>query len=291
MGGEKREGPRVASSSAWRRRAKPRMGEHATENEAGNSLEMPDIARDELETVADRGRGDLEIGVRERAAALLQPGLDLAVNARNSHVEWEDRDPGQHALLDVLEVESGSLGPKGPLVELRRDDRARELVLARHGAKPYEVCRCGPLPKDLGNGVGVEEKGHSAPEAWPPARSRPSDRARVRDELLGAAPTTRDGREALFRPGGPEPVDPLGILCGHDRRNVPAVPPDHHDGAGLGFADDLGEASLRFDDGNETNRAGAHMTSLVIMIFQDRFFNGAVATGPRGRAQGGGHCQ
>src|ERR1035441_6195541 len=60
------------------------IGQDPVQRETRHPLEMADVARHELEAVMERRRGDLEIRVGQRPAALPQGRLDLPVDACES---------------------------------------------------------------------------------------------------------------------------------------------------------------------------------------------------------------
>src|SRR5690606_7844367 len=67
-------------------------------------LEVPQVARDQLQIVVQRRRRDLEIRVRQDLAGRLQFRAEAAVHTRRRHVVLQNGHCGQDPLLDVAQV-------------------------------------------------------------------------------------------------------------------------------------------------------------------------------------------
>ena len=78
------------------------FGEDVIQSEVGDALEMAKIARNQLEVVVD-GRGcDLQVGVGEDVAALLQSGANHPEDASGRKIVGEDRNGRKDTFFDVV---------------------------------------------------------------------------------------------------------------------------------------------------------------------------------------------
>src|SRR5713101_642128 len=161
---------------------------------------MPDVSGDELESVTDRGRGDLEVGVRKSAAFARQFCLDLAKNARHGNVVGKNSDCRQDSRVDVVKMPFTIYRAERPLVKLANDNCAGELFGAGNASEPAEIAGCRSSLKNLRDGVSVEEKGHpsSVELCRRPWTGATQTRNRF-DEFLGSFPSTRQACETPGR--------------------------------------------------------------------------------------------
>jgi hypothetical protein len=80
---------------------------------------MTKVPRDELEIVARRRRGDLEIGIGEPLARAPELCREIAKDSRRVDVEGEDDERRQHAVDDVAQMALAVLGRGGAPFGLR----------------------------------------------------------------------------------------------------------------------------------------------------------------------------
>ena len=107
------------------------------------------------------GGGNLEIGIGEWQPKAVKLSVDIAAGARDGGVVAEDRNRWKDPGFYLLEMKFAVRRPVCPLVEFPNDDGAGELLGARNGFQPAKVGGQRPAAQNLGNGVGVEEKGHA----------------------------------------------------------------------------------------------------------------------------------
>jgi hypothetical protein len=125
------------------------------------SLKVLEISGHELEAAENGGGSELQIRIREGTALSFEVRLDLAEHSCRSHVIWEHRHGRKDPSLDVLEMPLPGGRPVRASEQLADRHRARELVLARHGAEPLDVGAVRSGPKQFRDRVGVEEVRHA----------------------------------------------------------------------------------------------------------------------------------
>jgi hypothetical protein len=100
---------------------------------------MPDVAGYELEVVIESGGRDLQIGVGEDVAALLEMSAYLAEHASDRDVVRKSGDRRENTCLDVLQVAFSGRRAVGSLEELTDRDGAGELVLPGNRLEPIQI--------------------------------------------------------------------------------------------------------------------------------------------------------
>jgi len=91
---------------------------------------MPDVARYKFEPVEDCRGSDLEVGVGEWSALLLEMSLDLTKYPSGRRVVWQDGHCWQDAFLDILKMTVARLRAVSALVQLTDGHSTGKLILA-----------------------------------------------------------------------------------------------------------------------------------------------------------------
>src|SRR5436190_18188017 len=144
------------TSSSRRRRLAPDV----VDREPSDLLEVPNVPGDHRQSMSQRGGRDLEVGLRDRRACALERRARLAVHPGHVRIERQDREPGQHLLLDHREEVTLALRSIRPLEQLAHHDGTRVLLVSTDFGQPPEVLPRRLLPPDLGDRVRVEQIRH-----------------------------------------------------------------------------------------------------------------------------------
>ena len=189
------------------------MDEREVQVESGDSLEVPNVARHQVQPVVDRRGGDLEVGVRKEKPLLLEFSSKLPENPRRRDVEGEDGDRGEHAFFNVLEMALPSRRPEGTLEQLAYAHRTGELVFPGDRSHPLQIGRVRFGPEEFRDRVCVEEQRHDksvrggSRAAAPPLRLLEDG-----NQFLGVVPPAGDARESSLRAPSPESAKGLQVF-------------------------------------------------------------------------------
>jgi hypothetical protein len=100
-----RASPRTAAS---------RLREDPLDFEPRDAFVMPDVARDERQVVAKRGRCDLKIGGARRLPRALKVCADLPKDPSDPNVVGQHRDLGQEHIVNAPQSRSRFVDRKAP---------------------------------------------------------------------------------------------------------------------------------------------------------------------------------
>jgi len=117
---------------------------------------MPQISGDELESVVERGRGYLQVGVGERHSSAAHLRLDVPTYPGNRDIEGKHSNSRQHLFFDPLDVEIRVGRAKSTFIQLSDGDGAGELIRARNRLEPTHVGRLGTAAQHFRDSVGIE---------------------------------------------------------------------------------------------------------------------------------------
>jgi hypothetical protein len=137
------------------------VGQGAVKSQVWDAFEVLDVAGHQLETMVNRGRSDLKVGIFQDLAGTCQSRMNLSIDSCDSRVVGKNRQERQDPIFDIGQMTVPIDRPKGTSIKLAHDDSAGELLGSGNGSQPVEISRRRPLPQDLRNRICVKKIGHS----------------------------------------------------------------------------------------------------------------------------------